>query len=1096
MKNTIKKRISVSVTILFLFLSTLVLLTGCTKNVILNNFSADQTFFLVGEKGTITFTVEATNAKSVDLYSSNETKVNKMLDNGQNGDVIANDGIYTCVLDIEPKQPETIDYYVKCTDVVSEIITISYFEKPSEEAKQEYLDVQRKLCEIEQQYIDDSGYVPKEDIPEAIEGAAEYAKELQESGVVLSYEVTESSITIKFINGLTSVYAPEIEGTYSVGNDVSMEIVIYQPYYDWVSTLKDDYIQLPIDFDNEAELLMGAATDVSSEFENYSFSNDTTYINDEVSIDTIKKFDANQIILWQGHGVYGGEDIHSLICTGSEFDWEAWLWDLEYFFDCCEERIVYYNGDETISHKFIDKYCGDLENSLIYLGPCQSGYDSALADSFLNKGASAVIANTDTILCLYGDMIEYTTIHTMSQVNSETKNYYTLEEALNYAKSLYGKSDIQYGGFGAEPTIFGGDSAKQYRLGDYVPTYVQDFSILSEPVITVGELNVFELQLNPANADQYSVVWTSSNEDVATITSAGDSAVIHAKSKGETTITATLTSGEKTITKTTNLRVASKGRDTVLVLDISGSMWGTPMQEMKEAAIDFCKELLGDEYNNRVGIVFYDDEITTIPLTDDLDGLISYIERVNDGGLTNMEAGIATAKEMLDQQRKSDSIKNIVIMADGLPNDGKTSHSGSMTTTVLATDETFSYANAVIDTAQEAAKKYNLYSLGFFHGLWGDSLQFAADLMTMLTNQEDGYHQVEEAENLQFAFGDISEEISDGSKIVINIACPVDVTIKHNGEILSSAASNYNDKTSFGTLQLLGSNQDIKVLTLEPDVVYNVELTGTGEGHMNYSVNYLDENEEMIDSREFIAVPITSRTRITSNTSTETENMDLNIDKDGDGEIDTIWSAAKYKIGEITYEREPEPIEEEEDVEVPETQPDPTPQYPSNDVETWEIVLIAIGVFAFAGIIVEIVLICLPKSEQRDEDLEERYIEKKVKENEQQTEENELAFAPSVSILNGPLAGAEIPVKDKEIIYVGKDSKIANIVFSGDYPLISRLHCSVMYDSKYRKYFVTDSSTNGTYYLNGVKLEKGKRTVVEPGTVLVLANDKAKIMLR
>ena len=366
----------------------------------------------------------------------------------------------------------------------------------------------------------------------------------------------------------------------------------------------------------------------------------------------------------------------------------------------------------------------------------------------------------------------------------------------------------------------------------------------------------------------------------------------------------------------------------------------------------------------------------------------------------------------------------------------------------------------------------------------------------MLTNQEDGYHQVEEAENLQFAFGDISEEISDGSKIVINIACPVDVTIKHNGEILSSAASNYNDKTSFGSLQLLGSKRDIKVLTLEPNVVYNVELTGTGEGHMNYSVNYLDENEEMIDSREFIAVPITSRTRITSNTSIETENMDLNIDKDGDGEIDTIWSAAKDKIGEITYEREPEPIEEEEDVEVPETQPDPTPQYPSIDVGTWEIVLIAIGIFAFAGIIVEIVLICLPKSEQRDEDLEERYIEKKVKENEQQTEENELAFAPSISILNGPLAGAEIPVKDKEIIYVGKDSKIANIVFSGDYPLISRLHCSVMYDSKYRKYFVTDSSTNGTYYLNGAKLEKGKRTAVEPGTVLVLANDKAKIMLR
>ena len=494
--------------------------------------------------------------------------------------------------------------------------------------------------------------------------------------------------------------------------------------------------------------------------------------------------------------------------------------------------------------------------------------------------------------------------------------------------------------------------------------------------------------------------------------------------------------------------------------------------------------------------MFYDDEITTIPLTDDLNSLISYIEQVNDGGLTNMEAGIATAKEMLEQQGKSDSIKNIVIMADGLPNYGNTSASGSMTTAVSGFDRYIYYASAVIDTAQEAAKKYNLYSLGFFHDLRDESLQFAVDLMTKLTNQEDGYHQVEEAENLQFAFGDISEEISDGSKIVINIACPVDVTIKHNGEVLSSAATNYNDKTSFGTLQLLGSNRDIKVLTLEPDVVYNVELTGTGEGQMNYSVNYLDENEEMIDSREFIAVPITSRTRITSNTSTETENMDLNIDKDGDGEIDTIWSAAKDKIGEITYEREPEPVEEEEVVEVPETEAEPMVQTPSYEIEAWKVALIAICVFVFAGIMVAIVLICMPKSKQKDEEAERQETKEKQEKNEQTTEDEELVFEPSISILNGPLAGAEIPIRSKDIVYIGKDSKIANIVFSGDYPRISRLHCSVMYDEKYHKYFVTDSSTNGTYYLNGTKLEKGKRTAVEPGTVLVLANDKAKIMLR
>ena len=119
----------------------------------------------------------------------------------------------------------------------------------------------------------------------------------------------------------------------------------------------------------------------------------------------------------------------------------------------------------------------------------------------------------------------------------------------------------------------------------------------------------------------------------------------------------------------------------------------------------------------------------------------------------------------------------------------------------------------------------------------------------------------------------------------------------------------------------------------------------------------------------------------------------------------------------------------------------------------------------------------------------------KNKKEEQETEDKEPVYIPAISVLSGPLAGADIPIRDHEIIYLGKDAKKANIVFSGDYPNISRLHCSVMYDKKYGKYFVTDCSTNGTFYLNQRRMIKGKRTLVEPGTILMLANEKAKIKL-
>ena len=1092
MKSKIQQMISLTVTIIFLvFLC--VMLSSCSKTVVLENFSASETNFLIGQETTITFTVESENVKSINLCTGDGKKVGKMQDMGVDGDVTPNDGIYTCVIKTTVNELISVQYFAKYLDITSEKISVSYFNQPSEELRQEYIDVQQQVDAIEAQYLEEDGYVSDENIPEVLKQVAEYAKELKEEGTVLSYEITESSIVMKLSSGLTTVYAPEQEGTYSISSDTQMSVRVYQPYFEWVSIITDNYISLPNGIDREVDLLTSAAGDIEEVFENYTFSEDTTYIDEEVNLETIKEFGANQIILWQGHGVYAGEDIHSLICTGTEFDWDAWLWDPEYFMDCCRDRIVEYNGNETISSKFIDEYCNNLDNSFVYLGPCESGYDDILANSFLNKGADAVVANTKTILCLYGDMMEYTTTHLMTQINSETQNYYTLKEALEEAKSLYGESDAQYDGEGAVPTIFGGENAENYRLGDYTPTYVQDFTIPDTKIITSGEISVIEPELYPKDADSYTFTWTSSDETVASVTPEGNVGIIHAKSKGTTTITVALVSGENTITKTTSLRVASKGRDTVLVLDISGSMSGTPLTEMKEAAIDFCYELLEDEYNNRVGIVFYDDENTTIPLTDDLSSLVSYIEQVNDGGMTNMEGAIASAKNMLVQQGKADSIKNIVIMADGLPNDGKTSNSGAMNTTSTTSTRQIAYASAVIDTAQEAMKSYNMYSLGFFHDLSDSNLDFAIELMKKLTNQEDGYHQVEEAENLQFAFEDISEEISDGSKIVINIACPVDVVVSYNGETLCSAVESYSSKTSFGTLQLLGSNEDIKVLSLEPDNDYEVQLVGTGDGMMNYSVNYMNEDDDITDSREFRAVPITPTTKITSKTNVETEDMALNIDEDGDGKVDTIWSATKNAIGSITYKKNPEPEETQEVVETePVKENETESDKASYEMEVWQLALIIIGVLSFAAIAVVTVVVCMPiTNKTEDEEKQDDLFEE-----ERTTEDKEPEYVPAISIIDGPLAGAEIPIRGKEILYIGKDSQRANIVFTSDYIKVSRLHCSITYDAKHQKYFVTDSSSNGTYYMNHIKLEKGKRTAVSPGTTIILGDDSAKITLR
>lgn len=1107
---------------LLLFIALIMTLSACsTKEVVISNFAADEVYFISGEDTSVTFSAEITGkAEPVYLYSAESGKIGVMTDDGQNGDKVADDNIYSCTVDVKNEDAVELLYYAQASKARSNTVTLHFFLKPTEDSKESVIDFQEEANEIEAEFADEDGYVEYNEIPEIIGLVGKYAEELYKAGELISYEVTESSIVLKWKSGLTSVYSPDVKGTYGIKNENEIVISAYQPYYEWVSTLTGRYIALPSGAENEAVLLEMAANDISALMEKSVVE---IYKDSEVSLASIQTFRENQIILWQGHGVYGGSELHSLIDTGASFDWVEWLKFGDYYRDCCQGRIVEYDGSETFSYKYVEEYCPEINNSVVYLGPCQSGYDSVLADSFLSKGATAVIANTETILCLYGDMVQYTTMHLLTQINPDTDDYYTLAEALAEAKIRYGTSDAAYGGYGAEPTIFGGENASNYRLGHYEKITASDFTMPTDLVVTLGELSVIEPEITPADATDYSIKWSSSDTSVATVSPNGEAGIITGLAKGTATITAELTSGSKTITKTTNLRVASKGRDTVLVLDISGSMYGEPLEEMKKSAVQFCNDLLKDEYNNRVGIVFYDDEVKTIDLTNDLDMLTSRINSVSDGGTTNMEAGLAAADKMLKNSGKADAIKNVVIMADGIPNEGNVSYSNSMPNGGYGYYYSALYANAVIDTAKSMMNSYNLYSLGFFHSLYDDERDFAMTLMKELTNKEDGYHQVDKAEDLQFAFGDISEDINVGSKIVINIACPVDVRVTYGGEMLSSAKDAFCDATSFGTLQLLGKDKDIKVVSLDSDKEYEIELIGTGVGKMDYSVSYFDEKEQLFDYRSFEAIPITVTTVIKSTTDNVAENITLNIDDDGDGIVDVIWTALEKSKGQITFEKDPPELELPE-VELPQVEVNVDNQV----VEIFIICALAF-VLVFGGLVA---VVLITKSKHTDDD-GEGSAEKEiisddviayryqcprcgaeveggnewscwncgyrstddVKNEEQIITEDTERNVGFVRVMSGSMNGFTVPVKDGETLYLGKDSRYVNIVFTGDYSKVSRVHCSVTFDAKANRYFVTDSSTNGTYLANKTRLTKGKRTAVSVNTILLLANSGCTVLL-
>ena len=186
--------------------------------------------------------------------------------------------------------------------------------------------------------------------------------------------------------------------------------------------------------------------------------------DEEVSLSAIKSFESNQIILWEGHGNYSKFD-HSYLVTGEKYKWYM-DFDLDYILDFIQGRVFESSGRICITSKYIKKYCHNLDHSFIWLGSCNSGKDSVLADSFLQAGASAVIGFTETTKAAYERVVLSNVIAAMTSLNNDTSNYHSMKEAITEAKSSVGADDSLFGGVGSTAKIFGGEKANNFRFAD------------------------------------------------------------------------------------------------------------------------------------------------------------------------------------------------------------------------------------------------------------------------------------------------------------------------------------------------------------------------------------------------------------------------------------------------------------------------------------------------------------------------------------------------------------------------------------------------------------------------------------------------------
>ena len=330
-------------------------------------------------------------------------------------------------------------------------------------------------------------------------------------------------------------------------------------------------------------------------------------------------------------------------------------------------------------------------------------------------------------------------------------------------------------------------------------------------------------------------------------------------------------------------RTTSDERDIVLVLDVSGSMSGTPLEETKKASTKFVDRILDEDAS--IGIVTYDNSANMVSdFSVDKNSLKTVANNIGGGGGTNIEAGLIKAQEMLSISKAKKKI--IVLMSDGEPNDGKVG------------DDLISYANSI-----KADGTY-IYTLGFFQSM-GSGKSSAQVLMEQIAS-EGCHYEVSNADDLVFFFGDIADQINGQKYIYVRIACPVDVTVEHDGEKLCSIKDDENARTSFGSLTFEESTETyedssddrVKILRLKDDFKYDIQIDGNGRGSMDYTIGFMDEKGEYSDLREFKNVKITKRTEIDTVASNTSSTM-LKVDSDGDGKYDLKYKAKANSVGEI-----------------------------------------------------------------------------------------------------------------------------------------------------------------------------------------------------
>lgn len=307
-----------------------------------------------------------------------------------------------------------------------------------EESFEQYSTLYEGIRLVESSHLDKDGYAIEDDVPQLIEDVTEYVQSLPDD-MVASYDVGDDYVQVDLTSGVTYVYTPRMEHMLNRGD--SMALGLYQQQREEFSDDSDGTID---QFDLRAEptghgMPNNSFQDAIAQYvvraDPNRFHLEESFYDEDVTLDVIKELGSNQLILWEGHGVWT-EELGAELQLMQKVDF-LW-WKKRWGEDFTQKRVVVCgDGRIAVTPAFFDHYYdeGQLQDSIIYLGSCHSLQDDRLASTLVDKGARLVIGNTNSVSTLYQFEMRDSILSDMADCRM------SVSQALDNARHIYGDED-------------------------------------------------------------------------------------------------------------------------------------------------------------------------------------------------------------------------------------------------------------------------------------------------------------------------------------------------------------------------------------------------------------------------------------------------------------------------------------------------------------------------------------------------------------------------------------------------------------------------------------------------------------------------------